>query len=441
MPPAARVTDMHVCPMVTPGVPPIPHVGGPILPPGAPTVLIGFMPAATVTNMATCVGPPDIITKGSAGVMINFLPSARIGDLTAHGGVIVLGAPTVIIGEVGAPSPGAGGVGGIMAGLGVLVNEFKAGAALVAKLAAYVPATVIDFAAKQVGEVVGHALAGNKTAIDWLVAHAPNDTTQLPFDGKVIGVGCRPTEPDTVQTAQGIRPTNCPAGSSTIPKVYFANGINTKLYGDGASMCATMQKIADQTCAEVVGIYGATGGIVPDLQEATNEIAKNSNSKQAATLAKLITDAGSSDPPGDLNLIVHSRGGLAMQDALASSKSALEVDQWAKDPEAFEQDPEAGAAKVDDALSRINVAAYGTAEQGWPVGPEYTKLNNFADPVPAAIKGAQANFVEATLGDNDITPTKLINEPHIKPFDAHSIDDIYTKYMTQAAGPRDCNCS
>jgi uncharacterized Zn-binding protein involved in type VI secretion len=98
MPPASRLTDMHVCPMVTPGVPPIPHVGGPILPPCLPTVLIGFLPAARVTDMALCVGPPDVIVKGSATVLIGFLPAARIGDNTAHGGVIVMGCPTVIIG-------------------------------------------------------------------------------------------------------------------------------------------------------------------------------------------------------------------------------------------------------------------------------------------------------------------------------------------------------
>ena len=98
MPPAARVGDMHVCPMVTPGVPPIPHVGGPILPPGCPTVLIGFMPAARISDMATCVGPPDIIAKGSATVMIGNMPAARIGDNCAHGGTIVVGFPTVMIG-------------------------------------------------------------------------------------------------------------------------------------------------------------------------------------------------------------------------------------------------------------------------------------------------------------------------------------------------------
>lgn len=98
MPPAARVGDMHTCPMATPGLPPIPHVGGPILPPGAVTVMIGFMPAARVSDLALCVGPPDVIVKGSTTVMINGLPAARMGDQTAHGGVIVVGCPTVMIG-------------------------------------------------------------------------------------------------------------------------------------------------------------------------------------------------------------------------------------------------------------------------------------------------------------------------------------------------------
>jgi uncharacterized Zn-binding protein involved in type VI secretion len=114
MPPAARVTDMHVCPMVTVLVP---HVGGPILPPGAPTVLIGFLPAATVSDMCTCVGPPDVIVMGSVGVLINYLPAARMGDPTAHGGVIILGEPTVMIGEVGSPSPGGAGAAAVSNGL------------------------------------------------------------------------------------------------------------------------------------------------------------------------------------------------------------------------------------------------------------------------------------------------------------------------------------
>ena len=97
MPPAARQTDFHSCPMQTPGVPPIPHVGGPISQ-GIPTVLIGGLPAATAGSMCVCVGPPDSIVKGSSTVMIGGMPAARMGDSTAHGGSIVSGLPTVIIG-------------------------------------------------------------------------------------------------------------------------------------------------------------------------------------------------------------------------------------------------------------------------------------------------------------------------------------------------------
>ena len=96
--PAARLTDMHVCPMVTPGTPPIPHVGGPVVGPGAATVLIGGMPAAVMGDMCVCVGPPDTIAKGSATVLIGGKPAARMGDMTAHGGSIVAGCPTVLIG-------------------------------------------------------------------------------------------------------------------------------------------------------------------------------------------------------------------------------------------------------------------------------------------------------------------------------------------------------
>jgi uncharacterized Zn-binding protein involved in type VI secretion len=96
MPPAARLTDMHTCPAVNPG--PVPHVGGPIIGPGCPTVLIGGLPAARVGDKAVCVGPPDTISMGSAAVMIGGQPAARTGDKTAHGGVIVAGYPAVIIG-------------------------------------------------------------------------------------------------------------------------------------------------------------------------------------------------------------------------------------------------------------------------------------------------------------------------------------------------------
>lgn len=94
--PAARIGDMHTCPMQTPA--PSPHVGGPITPPGEPTVLIGGMPAAKVGDMAVCAGPPDSIVAGSTTVLIGGAPAARMNDSTAHGGMIVAGCATVLIG-------------------------------------------------------------------------------------------------------------------------------------------------------------------------------------------------------------------------------------------------------------------------------------------------------------------------------------------------------
>jgi uncharacterized Zn-binding protein involved in type VI secretion len=100
--PAARVTDMHICPKTNPG--PSPHVGGPIAV-GSPNVLIGSIPAARVGDMAICAGPPDKVSTGSSGVLINGKAAARLGDSTAHGGKIIVGFPTVLIG-------GSGGGGG-----------------------------------------------------------------------------------------------------------------------------------------------------------------------------------------------------------------------------------------------------------------------------------------------------------------------------------------
>ncbi len=119
--PAARLTDFHMCPMQTPGTPPIPHVGGPITGPGSPTVLIGGMPAAVMGDMCTCVGPPDTIILGSTGVLIGGKPAARMGDSTAHGGKIMLGCMTVLIGESG--GGGGGGMGGMP--VSVLLNVMK----------------------------------------------------------------------------------------------------------------------------------------------------------------------------------------------------------------------------------------------------------------------------------------------------------------------------
>jgi uncharacterized Zn-binding protein involved in type VI secretion len=98
MPPAARLSDMHTCPLETAGPPPVPHVGGPLIGPGVASVLVGSLPAAVLGDNAVCVGPPDTIATGSASVLIGGKPAARVGDRTAHGGAVVMGCPTVMIG-------------------------------------------------------------------------------------------------------------------------------------------------------------------------------------------------------------------------------------------------------------------------------------------------------------------------------------------------------
>jgi uncharacterized Zn-binding protein involved in type VI secretion len=105
MPPAARLTDPHLCPQQTPGTPPVPHTPSPtpIVGPAAATVLIGGLPAAVVGSIAMCAAPTpldsmDAIVQGSATVLIGGLSAARAGDATAHGGSITVGCPTVLIG-------------------------------------------------------------------------------------------------------------------------------------------------------------------------------------------------------------------------------------------------------------------------------------------------------------------------------------------------------
>lgn len=98
MPPAATLTCFHACPMMTPGLPPIPHVGGPIIGPGCPTILIAGLPAACVGDLAACVGPPDSIIQGSATVLFGGKPAAFMGSTTTHGGVVAIGVPNVLIG-------------------------------------------------------------------------------------------------------------------------------------------------------------------------------------------------------------------------------------------------------------------------------------------------------------------------------------------------------
>lgn len=127
--PAARITDMHVCPMVT-GV--VPHVGGPIIK-GQPNVLTGSLPQSRVSDMATCVGPPDVIAQGAFTVLVGGMPAARMGDTTVHGGKIVMGLFTVLIGDAGGGGSGGGSIGvGMSSGAGISGNPKDQAKAMIA---------------------------------------------------------------------------------------------------------------------------------------------------------------------------------------------------------------------------------------------------------------------------------------------------------------------
>lgn len=132
---AARIFDMHVCPMVTPGVPPVPHVGGPVSGPCSANVHTGSMLQARQTDMCICVGPPDVITVGFPTVLVNGLPAARVTSMTAHGGVITVGCPTVMIGTGG--GGGGGGAGsaatvGVSTGMSTTSSILSSAAAVIA---------------------------------------------------------------------------------------------------------------------------------------------------------------------------------------------------------------------------------------------------------------------------------------------------------------------
>lgn len=131
--PAARVTDMTACPMATPAVVPVPHVGGPIAPPCCPTVHTGGVPQARVTDMSICAaGPPAQIVTGSPTVLVGGMPAARITDKTSHGGMIITGFPTVLIGTAGGGGGGGGGAGGAGAGAAAGAGGAAGGAAAAA---------------------------------------------------------------------------------------------------------------------------------------------------------------------------------------------------------------------------------------------------------------------------------------------------------------------
>ena len=244
------------------------------------------------------------------------------------------------------------------------------------------------------------------------------DSANLPNDGAQIGAGCQN------QGSQGGVVPQCPNGSSAPrEQATYVNGINTTQ----VALCASMQNLANATCAEVTGVYNASGGMMADLSECLSNIAKNSDTPAVDTLERSMYASLSQDPPQPMTIYAHSQGGLITQEALARLKSHL--------AESMGQD------EAEARMSQLTVNSFGTAQQGWPVGPDYTQYTNEDDPVPGAIAGAQLNHPFATYLDNADVPADQQNtffSPHLNPIDSHSMDNVYIPQMIQINGQPNC---
>ena len=188
-----------------------------------------------------------------------------------------------------------------------------------------------------------------------------------------------------------------------------------------------MQKLADATCAEVTGVYNATAGIRTDIGECLTNIAKDSDSPAVDTLQRSMFAALDQDPPQNMTVYAHSQGGLMTQEALAGLKNQLTNEYG-----------EAGAVVR---MQHLSIKSFGTAEQGWPVGPDYEQFANSSDPIPSAIAGAQKNYPVATFQDNATiadTQRHPFTSSHWNPIDSHSMDNVYIPQMVKINGQPNC---
>ncbi|PYP91716.1 MAG: hypothetical protein DMG65_06630 [Candidatus Angelobacter sp. Gp1-AA117] len=265
-----------------------------------------------------------------------------------------------------------------------------------------------------------------KPVQDVILGKAPKN---LPHDGETVGKGCKEMGPGS----GGVVP-QCPNGKPRISgKLTYVNGIMTSYpMGDPKAdqkdgICKTMQKLANATCAEIVGVYNATGGMRADIGECLTNIAKNSDTPAVDTLQESMYDALTKNPPQEMTIYAHSQGGLITQEALADLKNRLRT--------------EVGLPNALELMHHLSIKSFGTAEQGWPSGPNYEQFTNYSDPVPGVIAGAQENYPDATFRDNALVPAAQRHyfvSPHVSPIDSHSMDNVYINEMVNVHGQPNC---
>lgn len=236
------------------------------------------------------------------------------------------------------------------------------------------------------------------------------------LDGYLLtpdGARCRATPPtDAAKDA-----LSKPAASDAKRKIIFVNGIRN----DKEAACDTLQAIAKATGADVAAVYNATDGFLGDLEESIDNIRRAGTAPATGTLSDTIHDYLASDPPNTrpLEIFAHSQGGLITQEALIDAKNRLFVSLSAGKTKDRMDDVR---AEVERRMSSIKVSSFGTATEGWPVGPRYTQYTNEADPVPRVIRAARNNNRSDVDRDNDKSAESVrFDDPRLNPLAAHSM--------------------
>jgi hypothetical protein len=263
-----------------------------------------------------------------------------------------------------------------------------------------------------VGGTAASVLTASKT-VESAAVRLLEATEMKGIDGCFLDENCRPSRS---LPKRGKRPA-C-GGYDGIPKVMYTNGINT----EEETCCDTMRKLAESRCVEVVGVYNATNGTMPDVAECVQNINRAGTTPAVKTQVAFLEEQLADPAQHEITLFAHSQGGLITQESLVKLRNDLTIKYMIGPP----PEPAAAAgAHAETEMSRVTVNSFGTAEEGWPKGPVYNRFTNTKDPVPIVIKSVQANHPDI-YGQEPVEGTlHRFSKSHLNPIDSHSMDTVY----------------
>ena len=270
---------------------------------------------------------------------------------------------------------------------------------------------------------VGSAATRNRTVEGCIEGAARNkERVNSPEDGQYMGNECPKTSPNPPAT--GRLPEGCSGQGGKLPKIIYTNGINTP----PAAACATMRKIANERCAEVIGVYNATYGTVEDGLDSKNNIDRAGKEPAAKSQARLMAQMLNAKPPQKVTVYAHSQGGLITQEGLIGAKTSMQqnsYDYLRKQGVPPAQAKRQAAQLTRQRMSNVDVYSFGTAEKNWPdTGTRYHQFTNTADPVPKLISSVQANRGPQSETTN-LAERHRFEKNAWNPIAPHSMDDAY----------------